>query len=216
MSLTALALALLLQQDAYALKWTPKTGETHVYEMFLKDKETAVEAVVEHKVTDTLSKGSYKVRSRSLGALVRFGANEVRDDRPNEATATFDSYGRLGEIEGGSAGLEKYRNALLSKFVAPQVPVKVGDKWTYERDKDAPQGLAGVMVQYTLKAVKDGVAEVGVVFTERADKLPQTATGTWWINAKTGVPERFEAKVKNFVGSETPETEVRIVLRKPA
>ena len=216
MSLTALALALLLQQDAYALKWTPKTGETHVYEMFLKDKETAVEAVVEHKVTTTTRNGSYKVRSRSLGALVRSGANEVRDDRPNEATATFDASGRLREIEGGTAGLAKYRSALLSKFVAPLAPVKVGDSWTYERDKDAPQGLASVMVQFTLKAVKDGVAEVAVVFTEKAEKLPQTATGTWWINAKTGVPERFEAKVKNFVGSDNPETEVRIVLRKPA
>jgi hypothetical protein len=216
MTLPALALAAaLVQQDAYALKWQPKRGETHVYELFLSDKETSVEASVEHKVADVKPDGSYTVQSRSLGALVRLAGSEFRDDRPNEASASFDAYGRLIEVKDRTTGLEKVRNALLTRFVAPPVPVKPGDKWSCEREKDRPAGLAAVSVEYTFKSVKDGVAEVGFTFLEKGGQFPQSATGTWWVDTKSGLPQRFEAKVKNFVGQEGPDTDVKIALRKP-
>jgi hypothetical protein len=213
--MTAIVLAALLHQEAYSLKWGPNEGETHVYELFIKDKETSVEASVEHKVTTVAKDGTYKVRSRSLGALIRFGAEEIRDDRPGESIATFDAFGQLQEISGGTAGLEKYRNALLMRFVAPQIPVKVNDAWTYARDAAKPTGLSAISVTYTLKAVKDSVAEVAFAFTEKGGEFPQTATGTWWVDVRNGLPQRLETRVKNFVGSENPETTVTLVLRKP-
>lgn len=213
--MTAIVLAALLQQEAYALKWKPNEGETHVYEIFIKDKETSVEAAVEHKVTGVAKDGAYKVRSRSLGALIRFGAEEIRDDRPSEATAAFDAFGQLQEISGGTAGPAKYRNALLMRFVAPHVPVKVNDAWTYSRNTAKPTGLSAIGVTYSLKAVKDSIAEVTFVFTEKGGEFPQTATGTWWVDVRNGLPQRLEAKVKNFVGSENPETTVTLALRKP-
>jgi hypothetical protein len=216
MTLTALTFALAVHgQDALELRWRPKEGETHVYELLLKDKETSVEASVEHKVTDVRQDGGYEVRSRSLGAIVKLAGSEIKDDRPNEATATFDAFGRLGEIKGGSAGLEKVRNALLTRFVAPPAAVKPGDKWSSAREKDRPAGLAASTVEYTFKGVKDGLAEVAFTFVEKGGSFPQSASGTWWVDAKTGLPVKFEAKVKNFVGQESPETEVRLSLRRP-
>jgi hypothetical protein len=213
---TSLLLAVAVHgQLSYSLKWEPKKGETHVYEIFIKDKETSVEAAVEHKVTEVKSDGTYTVQSRSLGALIRFGAEEIRDDRPSETTAEFDAFGQLQEISGGTAGPAKYRNALLMRFVAPHVPVKVNDAWTYARNTAKPTGLSAIGVTYSLKAVKDSIAEVTFVFTEKGGEFPQTATGTWWVDVRNGLPQRLEAKVKNFVGSESPETTVTLALRRP-
>jgi hypothetical protein len=214
MPLAAFLLAV-AAQDAFALKWQPKKGETHVYELELKDKETGVEASVEHKVTETKPDGSYTVQSRSLGALVRIAGNEIRDDRPNEARATFDAQGRLKDIQRGSAGLEKYRNTVLMRFVAPDSPVKPGGKWSSLRPADQPKGLAAIRADYTFVAVKDGEAEVSFVLAEQGGAFPQTATGTWWIDAKSGQPLRMQAKVKNFAGQEGGETEVKLALRRP-
>lgn len=204
----------------FPLKWVPKKGEIHVYEFFLKDKEASVEASLEHKVTEVGKDGSYSVQSRSLGALVRIAGSEIRDDRPNESTATFDDRGRLKEIKGGTTGLEKYRSALLTNFVC-----NVGDgggdngtTWTYERAKDEPNGLPACRIVYKIVSAKmgDPIVEVQFTFTELGGEHPQTATGKWWIDCVTRVPQKMEAKVKNFVGSQSGETEIRLVLRKPA
>ncbi len=220
MTLAALTLAFAVQgQLAYELKWKPRKGETHVYEIFIKDKDSSVEASVEHKVTEVKRDGSYTVQSRSLGAMVRTAGSDVRDDRPNEARATFDAFGRLVEMKEGTTGLAKYRSALLTKFVAPPTAGDLGMKWTYEREKDRPSGLAACKIEYTLLSAKDGMAEVQFKFTEMGGAFPQTATGTWWINITnkdTWLPVRMEAKVKNFAGGESPETELRLALRKPA
>ncbi len=219
-TLAALSFGLALQgQLAYELKWKPKRGETHVYELFIKDKETSVEAAVEHKVIEVKSDGVYTVQSRSLGAIVRVAGSDIRDDRPNEARATFDAFGRLIEMKEGTTGLAKYRSALLTRFVSPPLPGDLGMKWTYEREKDRPAGLAACKIEYTFSNVKDGLAEVQFKFTEMGGEFPQTAIGTWWINitnTNAWLPVKMEAKVKNFVGSESSETEVKLALRKPA
>lgn len=215
MPLTALAFAFALHQLVYPLRWEPKKGESFVYDYFLKDKETSVEAAIKRAVKGVKKDGSFEIESRSLGALVRTGASEVRDDRPNASTATFDPSGHLVAITGGIAGLAKYRFAILTSFVAPPKAVVPSDSWKSEREKDRPAGLSASSVTYTFKSVTDGVAEVGFVSTESSGAFPQSATGTWWIDARTGLALKFEAKVKNFVGSEGAETELRLTLRKP-
>jgi hypothetical protein len=218
-TVAALTLAYAVQgQLAYELKWKPKKGEAHVYELFIKDKDSSVEAAVEHKVTEVKSDGTYTVQSRSLGAIVRVAGSDIRDDRPNEARATFDPFGRLVELKGGTTGLAKYRSALLTKFVAPPLAGDLGMKWTYERERDRPTGLAACKIEYTLSSAKDGMAEVQFKFTELGGEFSQTATGTWWINTTNTnkwLPVRMEAKVKNFAGSESAETEIKLVLRRP-
>lgn len=211
--LSALAFAAVMAQDSFTLKWVPSKGETHVYELFTKDAEMALEASIEHSVMSVGRDGSYEVRSKSLGAFLRFGAQEIRDDRPNEAIGKFDAFGRIQSLKEGTVGPEKYRHALLTRFVAPTKAVKPGDKWTDERPKDKFEGVGASTTQYTLKVVKDGVAEVAFVFTEKGVDSPQTATGTWWVDARTGLPRRLEAKVKNFLGSENPNTDVTLALK---
>jgi hypothetical protein len=213
------ALVLAQAQLYYPLKWEPKKGATHVYEFFLKDKESSVEASVEHKVTDVSRDGSYSVRSRSLGALVRIAGSEIRDDRPNESTATFDDRGRLKEIKGGTTGLEKYRSALLTNFVCNTGDGggDAGTTWTYERAKDEPSGLPACKIEYKITSAKKGdpIVEVQFTFTELGGEHPQMATGKWWVDCTTRVPQKMEAKVKNFVGTQSGETEIKLVLRKP-
>lgn len=220
-TLAALTLATALHGQLYfPLKWEPKKGVAHVYEFFLKDKDTSVEAAVEHKVTEVGKDGSYTVQSRSLGAIVRIAGSDIRDDRPNEASATFDDRGRLKEIKGGTAGLEKYRSALLTHFVCNggDGGGDIGATWTYQRAKDEPKGLPACKIDYKITSASKGspIVEVKFTFTELGGEFPQTATGTWWIDCVTRVPQRMEAKVKNFAGIESAETEIKIVLRKPA
>ena len=212
--MTALILALAFQPQAtYDLKWRPAKGDTLVYELFIKDKEMSVEASIERKVSKVDEQG-YTVESRSLGAFVRIAGSEIKDDRPNPASATFDPFGKLRDLKEGTTGLEKYRNVLLTTFVAPPQAVGVGGKWVYERPQDQPKGLAACVIEYRFEGVKDGFAQIAFTFTEKGGDHPQSATGTWWLDtSKKWVPQKFEAKVKNFLGQDIAETEVRLALR---
>ena len=124
MSLTALILAAALApQDAYALKWTPKRGGLSVYDLFIEGAGGtiggSIQAALEHRVVDVRSDGSYSIRSRSLGKVVRMDGGEIKDDRPNVRTAKFDSFGHLTGVLGGRQDLESYRQILLTRFVSP-------------------------------------------------------------------------------------------------
>ena len=218
MALTALILAAALApQDAYALKWTPARGGVSVYDLFVDGAGGtmggSVEAALEHRVVDVRGDGSYSIRSRSLGAVVRMDGGEIKDDRPNVRTAKFDSFGHLVDIVGGKQELESYRQILLTRFVSPPGNVAVGGSWRYERETDRPRGLAGCRIEYTLLAVEEGSARVSFRFKELQGASPQTAEGIWWIDVKSGEATRMEAKVANYLGTPGAAADVRLTRR---
>ncbi|MCH8978719.1 MAG: hypothetical protein IH945_05690 [Armatimonadetes bacterium] len=218
MSLTALILAAALApQDAYALKWRPERGGVSVYDLFVDGAGGtiggSVEAALEHRVVDVRSDGSYSIRSRSLGAIVRMDGGEIKDDRPNVRTAKFDSFGHLTELVGGRQELESYRQILLTTFVSPPGNVAVGGSWRYDREKERPKGLAACRIEYKLLAVEDGSARVSFRFTELEGTAAQTAEGTWWIDVKSGQATKMEAKVANYLGTSGASANVRLTRR---
>lgn len=218
MALTVLILAAaLVPQDAYALKWRPERGGLSVYDIFVDGAGGtmggSVEAALEHRVVDVRSDGSYSIRSRSLGAVVRTDGGEIKDDRPNLRTVKFDSFGHLIDVVGGKQGLESYRQILLTTFVSPPGKVAVGGSWRYEREKDRPKGLAGCRIEYTLLAVEEGSARVSFDYKELEGGSAQTAKGTWWIDVKSGQATKMEAKVANYLGTPGAAADVRLTRR---
>jgi len=218
MSLTALILAAALApQDAYALRWTPRRGGLTVYDTLVDGAggtvRGSIEAAVEHRVVDVRSDGSYSLRSRSLGAVVRVDGGETVDDRPKVRTAKFDSFGHLTNVVGARQGLETYRQILLTAFVAPPGDVAVGGSWRYEREKDRPKGLAACRIEYKLLSVEAGSARVSFRFKEMEGASAQTAEGMWWIDLRSGLASKMEAKVSNYLGSPGASVSLRLTRR---
>lgn len=218
MPLTALILAAMLSpQDAYALKWEPVRGSVSVYDMLVDGAggtiDGSIEAVLERRVEDVKGDGSYTIRSRSLGAVVRMDGGEIKDDRPNVRTAKFDSFGHLTEVVGSRQELQSYRQILLTMFVAPPGAVAIGGGWRYDREKDRPQGLAASRIEYKLLSVTDGSARVSFSYTELEGTVVQKAEGTWWIDVKSGQATKMVAKVTNYLGTAGASANVRFTRR---
>ena len=221
MALTALLVAsTMLSQDTYALLWKPKEGEKTVYEFYLDYSDSSiggsVEASIEYVVSDVSANGSYLIVSRSLGAILRLQGQEIKDDRLNESTAKFGYSGDLIEIQKGTRDVERYRQALLTRFVAPPASVKLTESWSYERKKDRPKGLGACKVDFRLVSVSNGQAHVSFTFTESGVESPMTAKGDWWIDTATGQPVLMSAKVENYLGKKGAEANVRIIRRETA
>lgn len=216
--MTVLLLAsTLLSQDTYALLWTPKKGEKAVYEIFVDNRVgkegSSVEASLEYVVRGVSADGSYTVDGKSLGAILRLDGQELKDDRPNESSAKFGFSGDLIEITKGSRDIERYRQALLTRFIAPPASVKVTESWTYERKKDIPKGLGACKINFRLLSVVNGQARVAFDFKETGVESPMTAKGNWWIDIATGQPVRMSAQVLNYLGKADAKAAVRISRR---
>ncbi len=220
MLLTTLCLLTCLTNDeALTFAWKPVKGSMATYDFFMEGKDAktngSVEAAIERKVVEVKKDGSYKIVSRVLGSIVRIAGSEIKDETTHETTATFDSFGRLKELKGEKGGAERYRHALLTQFVRPESAIDIKGTWRYESKVPKVEGLGSVSVLYTFNAIEGGVATVGFVFVESEVPDGQKATGTWWIDVKSGEIEKMEARVTNYVGSPGSVANVRLVRRKP-
>lgn len=222
MSRKILLLAMLLCSVAWAaqqtrqLCWKPAQGDKFAYEMFLAvpGDQFELEARIEHEVAFVDEMGSYGVRSKSAGALLKVRGSEMRDERPNDRVARYGAEGQLLEIQSGNQDMESYRLAIVTKFVAPPVPVKEGDTWRYEGSGLKVEGLPKFSVRYKFERVitENGksLAEVTFKIEESSGESPQKGEGKWMIDLTNGFPNSMEAQIENFQGKKDAKATVRL------
>lgn len=201
-----LPIAALTQSETASLRWHPTKGDRFSYEFVLKaDMDgTPYEAtsLVSTTVTEVRADGGYTVKSERRGSLVRVGSNETRDDRTATTTARHNGDGRLVSMQ-GQDGIEAYRFASFTKFVAPPMPVKTGDSWRIVHEKDRPQGAPSYETRYVYEKAtaseKGKTAEISFTMKETSGSNPRTATGKWHIDLSTGLPISMEGKATGLL-----------------
>lgn len=187
-------------QDSYALRWMPTKGHTMEITMKINGVEAggpiSVESVIKQTV-DSVSKDEYQVTSETLGTLIRLKGEEIRDDRKTKTVVNYLANGAVKEFAGTPEKGESMRIAVASRFVSPPNPTKIGDGWqyTYPAKGDFP----GARVSYSLKSVENGLAKVTFVFGTDGRERPYSGSGTWLIDAKTGLWKSLEVKIENWL-----------------
>lgn len=203
----------LAQAEAtHSLRWHPKLGQTFDAKLTVAttgpgEAKEEMEGVVATRVEKVAPDGQFTTRQWSKGFLLKGPQGDVRDERPKERVDLYNPDGALVRIERGPKDIGAYRLTLLLRFVAPPVPVKVGDVWRYDRRADRPKGVPGVRIDYKLEGVEGDLAKVSFDFAELGGS-GQTAKGTWWIRGTLG-PTRLEAEVGNFLSQQG--TSARVV-----
>ncbi|QYK52295.1 MAG: hypothetical protein KF824_08495 [Fimbriimonadaceae bacterium] len=194
--------------DAYALQWMPTKGQTLNVSMEIRGMEggqpLSIDAAVKQTV-DSVSKEGYQMTSESLGALVRIGGQEIRDDRKTKTVVKYFPNGAVKEFGKTDDKGESMRVAVATRFVAPSVPTKVGDGWLYVYPEKGD--FPGARMSFSLKSVGDGIATVTFIFGSDRRERPYVGRGTWKIDAKTGLWISLEATIEAWLdGGKAPGT----------
>lgn len=208
LALLATATAFAASQEAamgYALKRMPKVGDSFTYKLTVAADfggqsvnftGTTIEKII--KVEDN---GNYHVESVEKNMKVKFADQEMEIPEQPASTSIYKANGALIEMKGEQVDSNSYRLANMSTLIAPEKPVKVGDKWTQETKADAKTGLAAAKADYeVLGAEKVGsydTVKLKFSYKETEGSEPSSSEGTVWINVKDGSLVKADATVKN-------------------
>lgn len=200
----------------HTLRFEPVVGWTAVYTQTVTvagAAEVEAEAKMRRTVVSVDSEGGWIERSINLEAFVRTAAGEARDERPQERTTRFDSFGALREITTGNAEVQSYRQGLLTRFVAPPKAVAIDEVWRYERAAERPTGMPPVQIRYRLLSVLGEPGRrhfvVSFQYTETAGSNPMTATGSFTLNHRFE-PTEVTVRAENYLGEPGTTAQIKI------
>jgi len=201
--LTACALMSLsaaLSQE-YTLKLNVKEGDTFKYRMTMEidfgGQLVFVTTTVTNKVLKVEENGNIQMESASGEMIIKFGDQEMPQPAPPVTKMTFKPNGSVAKVEGGDAMMQQMN---ASQMVYPEKPVKVGDKWS-ETVKH-PAGELKIDYEFV------GVEKVGDTETVKIKMTAHSvnakegegysADGFNWIDPKTGMLLKMEARIKGM------------------
>jgi hypothetical protein len=196
-SLLAASLALGMNQDSFALRRAPTTGETLTYRMTAEiEKEGLsykVTADQTHKVI-SVDKGGWMTKISISNAMVTVGGSQFPDNHNEPVTISLDPRGELKAVVdgGGAATSEAILLQRVLQFVSPIKPVKPGEKWEF-----AYPGKDAEKIKYEFsKLAKLNEVQVAVIKSEVTSGKAKTGTAQFQIDVKTGVVEQVDAVVR--------------------
>ena len=186
-----------IQAETVGLLWQPKKGDqlSYVYNVVIGQGEaaTSLEAPISMTVTQVDADG-YTVRSVVNDALVTVLGEQMRDKREQVVVTRFGPRGNLLKIVEGLKDPKSFENARVTKFIAPPMPLKVGESWSHNFPKDDAGETA---VIYKFKEIKQdqgrNLAVVDFTLNRKGEEEPY-GTGSWQVDVQTGVPEKLDAK----------------------
>jgi len=200
MACALMSLSAALSQE-YTLKLNVKEGDTFKYRMTMEidfgGQLVFVTTTVTNKVLKVEENGNIQMESGSSELVVKFGDQEMPQPASPATKITFKPNGSVAKVEGGDAMMQQMN---ASQMVYPEKPVKVGDKWS-----DTVKHPAGELkIDYEFV----GVEKVGEVEALKIKTTARTvngkegesysADGFNWIDPKTGMLVKMEARIKGM------------------
>ncbi|MFT0745460.1 DUF6263 family protein [Synechococcus sp. RC10B2] len=150
-----------------------------------------VTTTVTNKVVKVEENGNIQMESASSELTIKFGDQEMPQPAPPATKMTFKPNGAVAKVDGGDAMMQQMNAA---QMVYPEKPVKVGDKWS-ETVKNAGGELK---IDYEFV----GVEKVEIKMTARSVNAKEgegySADGFNWIDPKTGMLVKMEARIKGM------------------
>ncbi len=191
--------------DTFSFKRTAKEGQSAKYALKAKLVVQGMDVEAEGVSTETVKKvnedGSFTVTSVQGEMTITFGGQTMNQPAGEESSTSFDAKGRITKIESKNGGDDAYRLAQLMNFLNPEKPVKVGEKWNFKFDADKEKSLPKTEANYELvsneKMMDRDVLKVKFSVAEKEGETPASASGFLYLDAKTSLPIKTEAKWVN-------------------
>jgi len=195
-----LSLSAAIAQE-YTLKLNVKEGDTFKYRMSMEidfgGQSVLATVTITLKVLKVEENGNIQMESASGEMVIKFGDQEMPQPAPPVTKMTFKPNGSVAKVEGGDAMMQQMNPAQMT---FPEKPVKVGDKWS-----DTVKNPNGELkIEYELVGVeKVGDTEaVKIKVTTRSANAKEwegySADGFNWIDPKTGMLLKMEARIKGM------------------
>jgi hypothetical protein len=185
---TSLIAGSVLAQDTYSLRRARTADEVLKHqitaEFEMQGQKFSVSLIATDKVVK-LTEDGFTYETSQSDMTVTVGGNDVpADPGAKPETVRYLSNGLPVEFESGVSDDNIRINAVVA-FVAPDKPVKVGEKWTVNSQFTKPIEL--VYSGELLAVEKVGDVEAVKVKMEVKDKSAKpgtSSTSTYWLNAK--------------------------------
>ena len=203
MLLTACALLSLSAtfSQEYTLKLNVKEGDTFKYRMSMEidfgGQSVLATTTITNKVLKVEESGNVQMESASAEMVIKFGDQEMPQPAPPATKMTLKPNGSAVKADGGDGVMQQMNPA---QMVYPEKPIKVGDKWS-ETVKNA---VGELKIDYEFVGVeKVGDTEtVKIKMTARSVNAKEgegySADGFNWIDPKTGMLVKMEARIKGM------------------
>lgn len=185
----------------YTLKLNVKEGDSFRYRMSMEidfgGQNVLVTTTITNKVLKVEESGNVQMESASGEMVIKFGDQEMPQPAPPATKMTFKPNGSVAKVDGGDAMMQQMNAA---QMVYPEKPIKVGDKWS-ETVKNA---VGELKIDYEFVGVeKVGDTEtVKIKMTARSVNAKEgegySADGFNWIDPKTGMLLKMEARIKGM------------------
>lgn len=193
--------------QTYSLKRVTKIGDTAKYKVTMDvafgDLEYKTTSVSDLKVVRVDDDGTFTTQTvqKETKIKIKGVADEMTTPDSDATTASRRANGELVTLNGEKIDATSYRIDALYAFRAPDSPVKVGDKWTYEPKADLKTGSLAGKAEFELVSVdKVGMWEAAKIkwtYRETEGTDPASSEGTLWIDTKDGALVKCEGKLKN-------------------
>jgi hypothetical protein len=200
MACALLSLSAAFSQE-YTLKLNVKEGDTFKYRMSMEidfgGQSVLATTTITNKVLKVEESGNVQMESASGEMIIKFGDQEMPQPAPPATKMTFKPNGSVAKVDGGDAMMQQMNAA---QMVYPEKPIKVGDKWS-ETVKNA---VGELKIDYEFVGVeKVGDTEtVKIKMTARSVNAKEgegySADGFNWIDPKTGMLVKMEARIKGM------------------
>ena len=200
MTVFVLSVVVAAQPQAFDLTWKPVKGQVAEYRYAARtvesDDKFEMEALIEHTVLNT-GRDGYQIKSLTKGAILRTELGEIRDARQEPSTVKFAPNGAVTKVEKAQDRLATMRFLAFTRFVAPEKPVTIGEKWQHAYK--ASQGFGGASLDFTLESVKDGEAKVGYSLRETGRDPSAEGSGSFVIDLKDNSVKEVHAVIESWL-----------------
>lgn len=190
--------------EGYALKWLPKKDESFTYTMkaVSHDPENPMEIEASLKQSiQVVDEHGYLAETVNLGALMRVGGQDIRDNRGTKTELVLTSRGAVATVKLGENADEvnQWMFAISRAFVAPEKSVEVGDSWQFEYK--AKGKFEGARLSYNFVALESGKASIKFMLGGSGRERPELGKGQWVIDAKSGQWDSMEGQFDGLFGA---------------
>ena len=188
--------------QGFALKRTPKEGQTYKYAMEgavdFGGMDVTIKATVQETVTKVEADGKYSVEQKQLDGKISIQGNEQDMPASPGTTTIYKPNGEVVEIKADQSDPNTYRMATLGLTIDPGKMVNVGDKWSYEVKADSKTGVVTAKADYTVlgeeKVGTFDTVKIKAVVKESEGSEPASSESTVWLDKKDGAMVKSESK----------------------
>lgn len=193
-------------EDTYSLKRTPKQNDSLTYslqmDLVYAGEKTQISQKIDMKVVKVDSKGVFTEEVTEHDGKILVKGIELEMDTPEVRKQQTDERGIVFDLGSKNLKSSDYRAAQIHQFVAPEKPILLGAKWSYEYKANAKRGTENAQIDYQLEGLeKIGTTECAKVkwhFKETQGKKPIDASGYAWIRLSDNVMYKYSAQATNF------------------